>query len=78
MAAGNNNSDLTYIFMVDQFHELKLSVGPFGMRYILERSAQFFDGHILLGYTVIRSTAKKMHTLGNFFDKSTQMMNIFK
>ena len=42
--------------MVDQFHELEFSVGSLGVCDILEGSAQFLDGHILLGHAVVSRT----------------------
>ena len=42
--------------MVDQFHELEFSVGSLGVCDILERSAQFLDGYILLGHAVVSRT----------------------
>ena len=46
----------TYIFMINQFHQFEFSVSPFGMCNILEGSAQFFDGNVLLGDRIVGST----------------------
>jgi hypothetical protein len=34
--------------VIDEFHELELAVGSFGVRDVLEGPAQLLDGHILL------------------------------
>ena len=48
----------TYIFMVDQLHEHKLSVCALGVCDVLEGPAEFLDGYILTYDSVIRSTEK--------------------
>ncbi len=67
--------------MVDQLHELELSVGPFGVCDILERPTQFLDGNVLLGDTVIGSTAKMetnshkwFRNLQTFWDEYTLLL----
>ena len=50
---------MTYVFVIDQFHELEFPVGPLGMGHILEGPTQFLYGYILLSHTVIRSTGKE-------------------
>lgn len=47
-------SVLTYIFMVDTFHEHQLSVRTFGMSLILKRPAEFLYSHVSLKVVVIR------------------------
>ena len=49
---------MTYVFVIDQFHELEFPVGPLGMGHILEGPAQFLYGYVLLSHTVICSTRK--------------------
>ena len=49
---------MTYVFVIDQFHELEFPVGPLGMGHILEGSAQFLYSYVLLSHTVICSTGK--------------------
>ena len=43
-----------YIFMIDEFHKLELSVSAFRVRHILKRTRQFFDGTVLPGNGVVR------------------------
>lgn len=50
----------TYIFVVDTFHEYKLSISPFGMRLVLKWSAEFLNGHISIKYSIIRSTTSRI------------------
>lgn len=48
---GKNSS---YIFVIDELHELELAVGPLGVRHILEGARQLLYGHVLLSYRVVR------------------------
>lgn len=41
------------VLVVDQLHDAQLAVSSFGVRCILERSAQLLDGHVLLEYFVV-------------------------
>lgn len=47
----------TYIFVVDELHELELSVGPFRVRHVLKRSGQLLDRNILRSDGVVRRAA---------------------
>lgn len=38
-----------YVFVVDEFHEFELAVGPLRVRHILEGATELLYGHILLG-----------------------------
>lgn len=55
--------DETYIFVIDQFHEFELSVGPLRMRHVLKRSRQFLNRHILRSDGVIRRAATEMQKI---------------
>jgi len=43
--------------MIHQLHKLEFSICSLGMCHILEWSAEFLDGHVLLLDCVVRSTA---------------------
>lgn len=43
--------------MIDQLHELELSVGPLRVRHVLKRSGQLLDRHILRGDGIVRRAA---------------------
>lgn len=40
--------------MIDQFHQLKLPVGPLCVRHVLKWSGELLDRHILRGHRVVR------------------------
>lgn len=54
---GTELEERTYVFMIDQLHELELSVGPLRVRHVLKRSGQFLDRHILRGDGIVRRAA---------------------
>lgn len=39
--------------MIDKLHELEFTIGPFGVRHILEGPRQLLDGHVLLRHRVV-------------------------
>lgn len=55
--SGAESEERTYVFMIDQLHELELSVGPLRMRHVLERSGQLLDRHILRSDGIVRRAA---------------------
>lgn len=50
----------TYVFVIDQLHELEFSVGPLRMRHVLKRSGQLLDRHILCSDGIVRRAATEM------------------
>ncbi len=60
---GKDKFKVSYVFVVDKFHEFKLSVCPLGVSNILERTAQLLNGNILLGDGIECSTVKRKMTL---------------
>lgn len=44
----------TYVFVIDQLHELEFSVGPLRVCYILEGSRQLLNRHILRSDGIVR------------------------
>lgn len=55
--SGTELEERTYVFMIDQLHELELSVGPLRVRHVLKRSGQLLDRHILRSDGVVRRAA---------------------
>lgn len=55
-------NNFAYIFVIDTFHKHQLAVRPFGVRLVLERSAQLLDGHISVEYSVISRAVGKVRT----------------
>lgn len=53
------NLGVTYIFVVDAFHEHQLPVRPLGVGLVLEGSAQLLDGHISVQDSVVACTAEQ-------------------
>jgi len=50
----------TYVFVIDQLHELELSVGPLRVRHVLKRSGQLLDRHILRSDGIVRRAATEV------------------
>lgn len=50
----------TYVFVIDQLHELEFSVGPLRVRHVLKRSGQLLNRHILRSDSVERRAATDM------------------
>ena len=48
----------THVFVVDEFHELELPVGPLRVGHVLERPRELFDGHVLLGDAITGRAGK--------------------
>lgn len=48
-----------YVFMIDTFHEDKLSVRPLGMGLILKRPTQLFNGDVSLQDLIISGAEKQ-------------------
>lgn len=57
---GTRLKEGTYIFVIDQLHELELSVGPLRVRHVLKRSGQLLDRHILRSDGIVRRAATEM------------------
>lgn len=55
-------NNFAYIFVIDTFHKHQLAVRPFGVRLVLERSAQLLDGHISVEDSVITRAVGKVRT----------------
>lgn len=45
---------MSYVFVVDTFHQNQFSVGPFGMGLVLKGSAKFLNCNISFKDVVIR------------------------
>lgn len=61
----------TYIFMINQFHKLKLPIRPFCMCHVLKRPGELFNRHILIreGIEGRAATKNKMIQYGFIFEK---------
>lgn len=57
------HSSVTYIFVIDTFHEHQLPVCPLGMGLVLEGSAQLLDGYISVQDSIIARTVKEKKCL---------------
>ena len=53
---------VTYIFVIDTFHEHQFPVCPLGMGLVLEGSAQLLDGHISVQDSIVAGTAEEEKT----------------
>lgn len=54
---------VTYIFVIDAFHEHQLPVRPLGMGLVLEGSAQLLDGHVSVQDSIVACTADESPTV---------------
>lgn len=54
---------VTYIFVIDAFHQHQLPVRPLGMGLVLERSAKLLDSHISVQDSIVACTAEENPTV---------------
>ena len=53
-------SGRTYVFVIDQLHQLELPVGPLRVRHVLKGSGELLDRDVLRGHRVVRRAEKKI------------------
>ena len=51
--------NVTYVLVIDTFHEHQFSVGPLGMGLVLKGPAQLLNGHIPLKVVVVCRTGER-------------------